>query len=151
MRPAVLPSAGLMAALTDTGSNPVRNAPAGNEAPFRQALLGVNTHVVFVEARDAVVPFDDRLVQGSSAVTTGLGPRSGGRENYSRRRRTDSVSDRRVRSCDASFRAVHGRRSVTSGGELRSRSNAVPNGRVRMASGGMTGTLRVERWRDREP
>lgn len=58
---------------------------------------------------------------------------------------------RSIRSSSASRRTVHGRNSVTTGGALRRRTRAVPNGSVRIASGGMTATRRMERWRDREP
>src|SRR5680860_791045 len=67
------------------------------------------------------------------------------------RRRAASMAVRSDRSSAASRRAVQGRRSVTTGGALRSNTRAVPNGRVRIASGGMTGTRRMERWSEREP
>ena len=38
-----------------------------------------------------------------------------------------------------SLRSVHFRRAVISGGALRSRTSAVPKGRVRIVSGGMIG------------
>ena len=40
---------------------------------------------------------------------------------------------------------------LTSGGALRSRTSAVPNGRVRIVSGGITGTRRMDLWSDRDP
>mgnify|MGYP000300989890 CR=1 FL=1 len=52
-------------------------------------------------------------------------------------------------SCAASPRFGQGFRSVMIGAVERRRMTPVPNGRVRMRSGGKIGTRRTERWFER--
>ena len=51
----------------------------------------------------------------------------------------------------ASRREVQVRSRVTMGGAARNMTSAVPNGRVRMTSGGMIATRRTDLCDDREP
>ena len=62
-----------------------------------------------------------------------------------------STSARSPRSSVALERVVHILRRATMGGAARSMISAVPNGRVRMVSGGMIGTRLTERCDERDP
>lgn len=70
---------------------------------------------------------------------------------WDRRRSVASMLAWSARSSLASARRVQVRIVVRMGGADRSRTRAIPNGSLRMASGGMIGTRRMERCAEREP
>src|SRR5690606_36158885 len=64
---------------------------------------------------------------------------------------SDSISLRSRLSEDASERFGQGNRSTTIGGAERSSTTPVPKGIVRIRSGCMIGTRRIECWLERDP